>query len=76
MKGADKSTRAIGDARAWWRVMKGKIVLLGFMIPDELPHWYIMPLPAYLKESVEELVTSKINMDNFVFGESQIATDG
>lgn len=70
MKGVDKLIRVIGDVCVWWRVMKGKIVLFGFMILDELFYWYIMLLLVYFKESVEELVISKINMDNFVFGES------
>ena len=67
--------RAIGDARAWWKVSKGKIILLGFMIPDELRYWHLMPLPGYLKERVQKLASSTINMDNFVFEESQAATD-
>lgn len=66
---------AIGDARAWWRVLKGKIILLGFMVPDELRYWHRMPLPPYLKDRVQKLASSTINMDNFVFEESQTGTD-
>jgi hypothetical protein len=75
MTSANDSYRAIGDARAWWRVLRGKIILLGFMIPEEMREWHLMHLPPYLKERVQKLANNKINMDHHVFEESQTATD-
>lgn len=58
---------AIGDARAWFKVLKGKIILLGIMIPDEVQHWHPMPLPASLRGKVQEMASETIMM-NFDFG--------
>ena len=43
--------------------------MLGLMIPDEVPHWAYMGLPAALEDRVKEMENDRISM-NFKFVES------
>ena len=53
------------DARVGRRVLRGRVLLLGFMVPDEARHWAPMELPETLQPKVEEM-ESGIRM-NFKF---------
>ncbi|KAH6869662.1 hypothetical protein B0T10DRAFT_501386 [Thelonectria olida] len=59
----DRGGLAIVDARCGWQIDKGKSILLGFAIPDELPWWRPMPLPISFKDALMETVGGKINMN-------------
>jgi hypothetical protein len=60
--------RSISDARISFRVLKGPIVFLGFVEPEELKHWAKMELPRLpeLVELVEDMQTEEIGA-NFQF---------
>ncbi|KAH6881089.1 hypothetical protein B0T10DRAFT_140607 [Thelonectria olida] len=58
---------AIVDAREWWRIGRGKWALLGFMIPDEVPHWTPLRFSVNLKNIIDEMISGTMGMNVVYF---------
>ncbi|KAG9249589.1 uncharacterized protein F5Z01DRAFT_641064 [Emericellopsis atlantica] len=58
---------AIVHSRTSWKIEEGKLIMLGFMIPDEVPHWKEMPIPVDLKDIVMEMASDTIGINAVFF---------
>ncbi|KJK78588.1 hypothetical protein H634G_05963 [Metarhizium anisopliae BRIP 53293] len=66
---------AILDGRSAFKILRGKIIMLGFMIPDESKYWAKMRLPTHaLMDKVRSMQTDTIGL-NFKLQESEPDTD-